>query len=136
MRILGGRELLKELIRIGIPEDRIVKLNAVFTDRKNDFAMEDVLSADFYHKAVMAAYPSNPITQQNGKDKKISKLYEDEFKATYKIGFNKRRVAEAAKRLLKDGVEDEETRNSLGTLSGVLIKNLKEQIPTAVPASS
>jgi predicted ATP-dependent endonuclease of OLD family len=134
----GGRELQNELIRIGIPKARIVMLKTVYPERETDFAMEDILSVDFYHKAVVAAYPSNPVDQQSGKDKKIARLYEDEFKAKYKIGFNKRRVAEAAKRLLKDGLEDEETRNSLGKLSGVLIQNLKEQIPisSAVPETT
>jgi predicted ATP-dependent endonuclease of OLD family len=127
----GGRELFNELIRMGIPEARIVKLDTVFKDKKGDFAMEDILSANFYHKAVEAAYPSNPVPPQNGKEKKIARQYEEVFKESHKFGFNKRRVADAAKRLLKAGTEDEETRNNLGKLSGVLVENLKAQVSIA-----
>ncbi len=132
----GGRALLAELTRIGIPRANIVKLDEVFTDRRNDFAMEDVLGADFYQKAVELAYPANSVTQPTGQDKKRTTMYEEAFRATHNIGFNKRRVAEAAKKLLEAEAEDEETRNSLGQLSTTLINALKRQVPEAPPAEA
>jgi hypothetical protein len=58
-------------------------------------------------------------------------LYEDVFRQTYNIGFNKRRVAEAVKKLLAEKREDEETRNNLGTLSTAITETLKAQVPQA-----
>jgi len=129
----GGRDLFRELRRIGIPEEKIIQLNKVFPGQRNDFAMEDILSPDFYHNAVAAAYPANPIEQPAAvAGTKRATLYEQAVRATYNIGFNKKRVAEAAKKLLASGTEDEETRKNLGILSGVLIEALKRQIPAPV----
>ena len=126
----GGRDLFRELRRIGIPEDKIIQLNRVFPDRRNDFAMEDILSANFYHRAVEAAYPANPVPQPAAVEgTKRATLYERPFRASHNIGFNKKRVAEAAKKLLATNTEDEETRSNLGTLSGVLIEALRRQVP-------
>ena len=50
-------------------------------------------------------------------NKKRATMYEESFKDTYHIGFNKRRAAEAAKKLLSEKTEDKETRDNLGTLS-------------------
>jgi len=130
----GGRELLKELKSIGIPVDKIVQLERVFTDRQNDFAMEDILSADFYHKAVQAAYPAHAVALPAVNAKKRPTRYEEAFRATHNIGFNKKRVAESVRKLLETGSEDEETKNNLGILSGVLVEALKCQVPTATPA--
>jgi predicted ATP-dependent endonuclease of OLD family len=128
----GGRDLFRELRRIGIPEEKIIQLNRVFPDRLNDFAMEDILSADSYHSAVVAAYPANPIGQPAAvPGKKRATLYDEAFRASHNIGFNKKRVAEAAKKLLAANAEDVETRDNLGTLGGVLIEALKRQIPAA-----
>ncbi len=131
----GGRDLFRELKRIGIPEGKIIQLNTVFPDRRNDFAMEDILSADFYYRAVAAAYPANSVVQPIAVEgTKRATLYETAFRTTHNIGFNKKRVAEAAKKLLATNVEDDETRNNLGTLSGVLIGALNRQVP-ATPAA-
>ena len=124
----GGRELRKDLIRIGIPESKILMLDSFFEGRQGDFAMEDILSAEFYEKAVKETYPTNPVTRPTGGTKKRANLYEEAFKTTYKIGFSKKRVAEAVRKLLAAGAEDDETKNNLGILSGKLIEALKTQI--------
>jgi predicted ATP-dependent endonuclease of OLD family len=125
----GGRELNNELTRIGIPREKIVQLDSVFQDRKGDFAVEDVVSAVFYSKAVQAAYPANPVQQVADAGKKRATAYEETFKSVHKIGFNKRRVADAAKKLLEASAEDDDTAKNLGTLSGALIEALKKQVP-------
>jgi len=131
----GGRELAAQLATAGIPADRIVKLEEVFKDKKGDFAMEDVLSANFYHAAVLRAYPSNPIEKPEDDNRKRSNRYEQLFKEKFRIGFNKRRVAEAVKKLLGEHKEDKETRDNLGTLSTALIQRLEttRARPATVP---
>ena len=131
----GGRDLLKELKSIGIPVDKILQLENVFTGRGNDFAMEDILSADFYHKAVQAAYPSHPVDLPPASAKKRATRYEEAFRAAHNIGFNKKRVAESARKLLESGSEDEETKNNLGALSGALVESFKRQIPAGAPTA-
>ncbi len=133
----GGRELFQELTRLGIPEEGIIRLERVFPGRQGDFAMEDILSANVYHQAVLAAYPSNQVpqpAQPAAGNRKRGTLYEDVFRQTYNIGFNKRRVAEAVKKLLAEKREDEETRNNLGTLSTAITEKLKAQVPQAASA--
>ena len=132
----GGRDLFGELKKAGIPEDRIVKLEEVFAGRSGEFAIEDILSSDFYYQAVNKAYPSNPITMPKDSNKKRANLYEQAFKDTYKIGFNKRRVAEMVKMLLGEGKEDQATRESLGKLSTVLINKLKDQVSETKEANA
>jgi hypothetical protein len=129
----GGRGLSKELERMGIPKQNIVRLETVFVNMPNDFAIEDILSPDFYERAVKEAYPANPVSRPGGSNKKRATMYEEEFRKTHKIGFNKRRVAEAARKLLAAGSEDDETSKNLGILSGRLIEALKAQIPASTP---
>ncbi len=123
----GGRSLNNELVRIGIPKEKIVMLDSVITGRQNDFAVEDILSADFYEKAVKETYPANPVARPDGETKKRTTMYEELFRTTHGIGFNKRRVAETVKKLLAAGSEDNETRQNLGILSGKLIQTLDAQ---------
>src|SRR5262249_48175242 len=118
----SGRELAKDLTSNGVPAAKIINLDAVFKGGGRDFATEDILSADFYHQAVLAAYPANSVAQPGPNDKKRATVYEQIFKQTHNIRFNKRRVAESAKKLLADRREDKETRDNLGTLSTVIIE--------------
>jgi predicted ATP-dependent endonuclease of OLD family len=130
----GGRDLFNELTRLGIPQDRIIKLEAIFTDRNTDFSLEDILSSEFYHQAVLEAYPSKPVERPTKANKKCTTLYEEAFKQVHGIGFNKRRAGDAVKKLLGEKREDEETRNALGILSTAIIDRLKAQVPqTPVP---
>jgi 5S rRNA maturation endonuclease (ribonuclease M5) len=123
----GGRDLSQILTSAGIPAEKIIMLNDVFKGRQNDFAIEDIVSPNFYHQAVLAAYPANPVDPPQPGNKKLSVLYAEAFKKIYNIGFNKRRVAESAKKLLSGKHEDDETRNNLGTLSTAIIAKLKGQ---------
>lgn len=129
----GGRALLKVLLASGIPEGRIVTLSQVFPERGADFAIEDILSAGFYHQAIEAAYPAQGVEQPPEGKKKRARLYEESFKQTHGIGFNKRRVGEAVKQLLEKRAEDEETRGNLGKLSTAIIEVL--QAPSVKPLS-
>ena len=132
----GGRELKRELLTLGIPEARILTLAEVFPDRTTDFAMEDLLSADFYHEAFLQAYPSNPMDKPAAGDRKRANLYETAYRDAHHAGFSKRRVAEAAKKLLAEGREDEETRANLGILSTGIVGKLTAQAPqAAAPAA-
>jgi len=129
----GGRGLQKLLLASGIPEGRIVKLSDVFPERATDFAIEDILSAGFYHQAVKAAYPAQEVEQPPEGTRKRARLYEEAFKQTHDIGFNKRRVGEAVKRLLEKRAEDAETRGNLGKLSTAIVQVL--QAPSVKPLS-
>jgi hypothetical protein len=129
----GGRDLFGKLIADNIPETRIVRLETVFTGRQNDFALEDILSAEFYHEAVSAAYPANGVEQPVGENRKRTALYEDAFRATHGIGFNKRRVGEAVKKLLEKRAEDTETRANPGNLSTAIVERLTEQTAARSP---
>ena len=134
----GGRELFKELVAVGVPTSRIIRLEEVFAGREGDFSLEDVLSPDIYHKAVAQAYPKNGVERPPESKKKRTSLYEDAFKQSHGIGFNKRRVAEVIKKLLSDSQEDEETKTKLGTLSTAIVDGLKAQVtqPTAVEVAA
>ena len=125
----GGRQLYGELTSAGIPEERIARLDKVFPDRKDDFAIEDLLSAEFYHLAVTTAYPSNPVDVPSGSGKKRAKLYEEAFKAKHNIGFSKRRAADMVKKLLAEKRDDQSTHANLGTLSTAIIEKLRAQVP-------
>lgn len=132
----GGRELAAQLAAAGISDKHVVKLEDVFKNKKGDFAMEDILSADFYHAAVLRAYPANPVTKPEDDNRKRANRYEQLFKESFGIGFNKRRVAEAVKKLLSEHKEDKETRDNLGTLSTVLVDRLTAPPKAAIAAAS
>jgi predicted ATP-dependent endonuclease of OLD family len=125
----GGRDLFSELTRLGIVEDKIIKLQEVFPDREHDFSLEDILSAAFYHEAVSKAYPAQPIDMPEPGNRKRVTRYEESFRRVHNIGFNKRRVAESVKKLLHDKKEDEETKANLGTLSTAIVTKLRAQVP-------
>jgi predicted ATPase len=128
----GGRDLFSELVRLGIPPAKIVKLGDVFP-RKTDFATEDILSATFYHEAVMQAYPGLQIGQPAETAKKRCTAYEEHFKEKHGFGFSKRRVADSIKKLLSEHREDEATKGNLGKLSTAIVENLREQASTSGP---
>lgn len=125
----GGRDLFNELRRMGIPEERIVKLGDVFPDIRTDFAIEDILSASFYHRAVTAAYPSQPVDEPTAAAaRKRTSVYDEAFRRVHDIGFSKKRVADVVKKLLDEHQDDEDTRSNLGTLSTAIIDRLRAQV--------
>ena len=98
----GGRDLYNELRKHGIPDSKIVKLKDVFPNKNQDFAIEDILSASFYHQAVIAAYPANVIEMPAAGPKKRTTEYEKVFKKSYGIGcFPFQRFMYSCKHFLK-----------------------------------
>ena len=125
----AGRNLKNLLTRHGIPEEKIVDLKScVGKERGDDFELEDILSADFYHQAVLDTYPSQPVDKPTVPAGKRTKAYEKEFDAKHQIGFNKRRVAETVKRLLLQGKADEESLTNIGKVSSAIHQVLENQI--------
>lgn len=54
-------------------------------------------------------------------------IYGECSKRNYTSGFNKRRVAEVAKKLLLQGEIDDETRENLKKITDTIIGKLREQ---------
>lgn len=95
--------------------------------------MEDVISADFYHKAVCETYPDKPIDRP-ASDGKRSRAYAEAYIERYNIGFNKRRVGNTIKRLLQGGRGlDKETRQDLTKLGQEICDKCLAQVSTARP---
>ncbi len=113
----AGRSIKGILISKGIPEDRILMLNDIFTDRQNDFAIEDLVSWDFYSKAVKKEYAdwTEEISNDSGTQKRVE-IYEKAFKTRKGIGFSKKRVAETIGRMLYNNEHDDETKDNLHKL--------------------
>lgn len=131
----SGRDIEQGLLSHGIPQNRIIRLDKVFTERQSDFAIEDIISPAFYYQAVTQSYPNQPIEQPTDTNKKRATQYEDAFRTKHQIGFSKRRVADTVKQLLGEYKEDQETKTSLGTLSTAIMNCLNAQT-TAQPSES
>ena len=56
-RVVRDFDLTSENVRYRTAVVKIVDLHSVFEGRGDDFELEDILSVDFYHAAVVAAYP-------------------------------------------------------------------------------
>jgi hypothetical protein len=126
----GARKLKASLTSNGIDPTRLVDLAVLFPDKKgSDFELEDVLSIDFYHRAVEATYPGQsvdrPEASQTGKR---TKFYEQAYKTKHQIGFNKRRVAETVQRLWANGKGDAETAEKLKIVVEALTAALAAQV--------
>jgi predicted ATP-dependent endonuclease of OLD family len=129
----GGRNLLKLLQKWGIPDQSIVNLKDHFQDFSDDFELEDILSAEFYHRAVCETYPDKKIKQPEVDTRKRTKAYEAASKEQYNIGFNKRRVGETIKRLIKAGRGDEASLDNLKKVAEVLYTACEEQTSKSQP---
>lgn len=124
----SGRRLANQLKNWGIPEEKILNLEDVFPERKgHDFELEDIVSADFYHKAVTETYPERTVEQPTQIAGKRVKQYEEMFRENHDIGFNKRRVATTAKALLLRGAFDDGTRENLEKVLAALLDALAKQ---------
>lgn len=128
----SGRDLARRLEGWGVPNERILDLANVITREGQDFELEDVLTGPFYHAAVQAAYPESPVEApgEPGAGKR-TKYYEDNFKQTHKIGFNKRRVGEKVKKLLLDGAADDGSIQELKKVTDAILALLETQVKAA-----
>lgn len=129
----GGRALKSSLLSWGIREEQIVELRTLFDSFGTaDFELEDVISVDFYHSAVGAAYPEQQVDPPTAEYRgKRSKYYDKKFRDEHGIGFNKRRVGEAVRRLLVEGKADGPTLDSLRKVTDAIWAALQRQIGTA-----
>jgi predicted ATP-dependent endonuclease of OLD family len=124
----GGRAIENKLKAVNIPTEKILSLRNIFGDelfpRDKDFELEDIISHDFYAKAVNEAYPDKDVKIVQVDEPKRTQRYEAEFKSQYSIGFNKRRVSEKIKVIaLRDGF-DESSGANLKKLIDAIIKAL------------
>ena len=130
----GGRGLAKEATdNWGVPGDRIVPLDSIFKKLKgdSDYELEDILSEDFYFKAVQTAYPERDIPKLQDGDGKRTKLYTEHFKDKFQFGFSKKRVGESVKRLLLDDQADDHTLDNLKRIAGDIRECLRKQTEPA-----
>jgi hypothetical protein len=127
----AGHRLAKALVTDGIHPEKIVVLNSVIQLEGStgvDFELEDILSADFYHSAVLQTYTEQPVDIPEEGNQKRTKKYEAIYKQKYDVGFNKRRVADTIKRLLLTGKADEQSLTNLKKLTSELYEGLKKQV--------
>lgn len=129
----GGRRLCRELKKCSVLDEQIVNLSDVFTNMGSEFELEDILSEDFYHRAVRNAYPDKDVQKLSTSTKKRTNAYEKMFRAEYEIGFSKRRVAEEVKKLLEQEDVDNETRGNLDELTSRILDRLWEQTSQRAP---
>ena len=123
----GGRRLRKQLLDHGIPENQIISLDSIIGKRDEDFAIEDVLSAEFYHRAVVDSYPGMDVTIPPKAATKRGNSYEFPPGG---VRFSKRKVAETAKKLIENGEADEESWKSLQKIAAAILTNLEGQLTT------
>jgi energy-coupling factor transporter ATP-binding protein EcfA2 len=129
----GGRDLAAELKKSGIANEKIFSLDTVFKSEDlgfeagKDFEIEDVMSTEFYDLAVRETYPDRPVAKPTNQQGKRTNYYEKAFTETHKIGFNKRKVATSAKKMLVEGKADSETKERLSKLISAILKTLEEQ---------
>lgn len=128
----SGRSIASQLNAHGIDETHILPLSEVFKKRGHDFALEDVISRDFYHQAVMETYPGKPVDKPEESDRMISNVYTELYRTEYGIGFSKRRVAEKVKQLLLKGKGDKPT---LANLTKIL-KSTRQRLESQVSPDS
>lgn len=118
----SGRKIKSALEGYDI-KDEVVLLSDIFgADRER--AIEDVLSAEFYHRAVVRSYPDRDMTLPAENNKMRGKSYEEIFRAAFGIGFSKKRVADTVGRMIEKNETDEETRANLEKIVGALYEKL------------
>jgi len=121
-----GRELKNALMGYGVPDSNIAMLREIVSvgDGSQDYELEDVLSPDFYHKAVMETYPKNQVVRPDTTGGKRTKSYESLFKTNHKIGFSKKRVGEKVRDLLLNGNGDDHTKENLSKITTAIFQKL------------
>lgn len=124
----GGRKLVRDLKRWGIPDSKIIDLKKVFPDRADhDFELEDILGYSFYDLAVSETYPNERVAAPAEVTGKITKAYEQAYTDHFQFGFNKRRVGETIKKLLVHGKGDRETLDNLKKLTARIVECCEAQ---------
>jgi predicted ATPase len=126
----GGRKIATQLEGKGVSDKKIASLDKM-VDVPNgiDMELEDIISAEFYHSAVQAAYPEIDVKLPDAADGKRTKQYEKRFKDDHHIGFNKRRVGDQLKKLLMEGKADAATIEQLTKVTASILAALDAQVP-------
>lgn len=119
-----GRELKEELKKWGIPDAQIILLDDVIHRKGEDFALEDILSTDFYHEAVVQTYFGHTVNKPPSPAGKRATAYESALQG---IHFSKKKVADTVKKLLEKPDVDKETTDNLAEVTSAILKNLASQ---------
>ncbi len=127
----AGRDLKKNLIKAEVPERNIILLSDV-VQRQGDFELEDIVSEDFYHQAVVETYPAQQVQKPAGAATKRTKKYDSLFKERFDFEFSKRLVAETIKKLLVEGKGDAASLEALKGITDRLLSVLREQVTAKV----
>jgi hypothetical protein len=126
----SGRKIAGQLAGKGVSQSKIAALEKmVDVPNGKDMELEDVISVEFYHSAVQAAYPELDVKRPDAGEGKRTKQYEKTFKDDHQIGFNKRRVGDQLKKLLIDGKADTTTIEQLTKVTGSILTALDAQVP-------
>jgi energy-coupling factor transporter ATP-binding protein EcfA2 len=123
----GGRDIRNSLAAAGIPAAKIVYLGDAVA-REGDFELEDIIDAALYNGAVQQTYADKLVERPADGAGKRTKRYERAYKDTYNIGFNKRRVAETLKSMLREGGPDRTGLEELRALANRIWGVLQEQV--------
>jgi energy-coupling factor transporter ATP-binding protein EcfA2 len=123
----GGRDIRTALTNAGIPPDKVVYLGDVI-QRDGDFELEDIVDAALYNGAVQRTYADKLVERPPDGGGKRAKRYERAYKDTYNIGFNKRRVAETLKLMLREGGPERPGLDDLRTLANRIWEVLQAQV--------
>jgi predicted ATP-dependent endonuclease of OLD family len=112
----GGRNLGSALVKAGVPKSKIANLKELLNGELyngKDFELEDIISRDLYHAAVLETYTDKIVNAPEEDNPKRTNYYEKAYKEKYDIGFNKKRVAETLKQLIITGKGDEKSKENL-----------------------
>jgi len=116
----GGREIAANLRKQNIPAENIMEISKIYTEKKVEFTLADLISEEIYHYAVSTEYKGEleNIGKPTGRSTKIEKTYDKHFKENYKFEFSKVRVAKCLKKILCSDYEiDDETNANLAKLA-------------------
>jgi len=125
----GGRDLRNDLLRWGVPEEKIIDAAIVLAGvLAPDFELEDIVGAELYHEAVKQAYPGFDVKVPDAQGLKITKKYSQQFKDEHSIQFTKRRVSDKIKEMLVAGNFDSKKTANLQMLTGAIVAALENQV--------
>ena len=96
--------------------------------RDGDFELEDIIGEELYDRAVQQAYPDKPVERPGDAEGKRTKRYEKAYRDIHDIGYNKRRVAETLKAVLRETGRDGAGLDGLRNLMERIWAALQEQV--------